>query len=210
MLVGQRRTIRQREAKLPISPVVGSGPILDRSRVAADWVAPLGPSQAPQRARACRTSVVEGTNMGKKCPITIGEYEFGTNKNAKEAVKRILNGHQMGYTLTGDEGTFIRDLIALHPATEDKIGCGIDHIEIRPDPDYGATRCFHIIRPDGSSSDVSYQKCIDGERYRQLFRPALRTAITASNPTVQASSFCYWSSEMPLYERTSHTRNLPR
>jgi hypothetical protein len=115
--------------------------------------------------------------MGKKCPITIGEYEFETKKDAKEAIKKILNGHRMGYILTGDEDTFIRDLIALHPATEDKIGCGIDHIEIRPDPDYGTTRCFHIIRPDGSSTDVSYQKCIDGEKYRQLFRPALRTAI---------------------------------
>ncbi len=62
--------------------------------------------------------------MGKK-PIIIGEHEFEAKKDAKAAVKQVLNGHQMGYTLTSDEDTFIRDLIALHPATEDKTGCGM-------------------------------------------------------------------------------------
>lgn len=93
--------------------------------------------------------------MGKKCPITIGEYEFGTKLEAKAAVKKILNGHRIGSTLAGEEDVFIRDVIALHPATDDKIGCGISRIEIRPDPSYGTTRCFHVVRTDGSSGDYA-------------------------------------------------------
>ncbi|HEY2171331.1 MAG TPA: DUF3223 domain-containing protein, partial [Candidatus Angelobacter sp.] len=75
--------------------------------------------------------------MGKKCAITIGAYEFDTKSEAKAAGQKILNGYQLWDTVMGDEDVFIRDLIALHPATENKIGCGIDHIEIRPDPNYG-------------------------------------------------------------------------
>jgi hypothetical protein len=152
--------------------------------------------------------------MGKKCPITIGEYEFDTKTEAKAAVKEILNGHPMGYTLTGDQDTFIRDLIALHPATEDKIGCGVHHIEIRPDPDYGTTRCFHIIRTDGLSTDVSYQKCIDGEKYRQLLRPALRTAIQHQIQQFKQTQFASGPQECPytserLTLETCHVDHLP-
>ena len=95
-------------------------------------------------------------------PITIGEYEFSTKLAAKQAVQKILNGNNLFDTLAGDEDVFIRDLIALHPATEDKIGCGIDRIKIRPDPSYGTTRCFYIIRTDNSLTDVGYNKCIHG------------------------------------------------
>jgi hypothetical protein len=152
--------------------------------------------------------------MGKKCPITIGEDEFNTKKEAETAVQEILNRHGMGQSLTGDEDTFIRDLIALHPATVDKIGCGIDHIEIRPDPDYGTTRCFHVIRTDGSSTDVSYKKCINGEKYRQLVRPALRTAIQRQIQQFKEGQFaigpqnCPYTNELLTLE-TCHVDHLP-
>ena len=44
-------------------------------------------------------------------------------------------------------------------------------------PGTDTTRCFYIVRTDGSSTDVSYIKCIDGEKRRQLLRPALRKEI---------------------------------
>jgi len=152
--------------------------------------------------------------MGKKCPITIGEYNFDTKKDAKAAVKKILNGHRLGDALTGDEDTFIRDLIALHPATEDKIGCGIDHIEIRPDPDYGTTQCFHVIRTDYSSTDVSYQKCIDGEKFRQLLRPALRNAIQHQIQHFKQVQFAVGPQRCPYTNKlltlaTCHVDHLP-
>ena len=152
--------------------------------------------------------------MGKKCPITIGEYEFGTKLEAKAAVQKVLNRHQLRDRLTGDEDIFIRDLIALHPATEDKIGCGISHIEIRTDPNYGTTRCFYIVRTDGSDTDVSYIKCIDGEKLRQLLRPALRNAILAQvlhfKQVQFATSFqrCPYTDELLNFD-TCHVDHLP-
>ena len=153
--------------------------------------------------------------MGKKCPITIGVYEFGTKSEAKTAVQKILNGNQLRDVLTGDEDIFIRDLIALHPATEDKICCGIDHIEIRPDPNYGTTRCFYIMRIDGSSTDVSYIKCIDGEKRRQLLRPALRNAILSQILQFKQAQFaigsqiCPYTGEFLKFE-TCHVDHYPQ
>jgi hypothetical protein len=153
-------------------------------------------------------------SRGTKCPTTIGEYAFRTKLEAKAAVREVLNKYQMGHTLTGDEDMFIRDLIALHPATEDKIGSGIDNIEIRLDPDYGTTRCFHIIRTDGSSTDVSYLRCIDGENRRQLLRPALRNAILSQVINFKQDQFgrgaqrCPYTNELLSFENC-HVDHLP-
>jgi hypothetical protein len=130
------------------------------------------------------------------------------------AVQKILRGHQLWDVLTGDEDIFIRDLIALHPATEDKIGCGIDHIEIRPDPDYGTTRCFYVVRTDGLSTDVSYKKCINGEKQRQLLRPAFRNAIRPQVVQFKQAQFaigpqrCPYTKELLIFD-TCHVDHLP-
>lgn len=152
--------------------------------------------------------------MGKKCPINIGEYEFGTKAEAKTAVQKILNENQLRDTLRGNEDIFIRDLIALHPATEDKIGCGIDHVEIRRDPSYGTTRCFYILRTDGSSTDVSYIKCIDGEKRRQLLRPALRKEILPQILQFKQAQFATGAQRCPYTDEvlnfdTCHIDHLP-
>jgi hypothetical protein len=70
------------------------------------------------------------------------------------------------------------------------------------------------MRTDGSSTDVSYQKCIDGEKYRQLLRPALRTAIQHQIQQFKQTQFasgphgCPYTSERLTLE-TCHVDHLP-
>jgi len=169
---------------------------------------------APTRETLSTVSIGVGMPRGVKCPVNIGDHEFPTKSAAKLAVREVLNGYRLGETLTGDRDVFVRDLIALHPATEDKIGCGIHHLEIGLDPDYGTTRCFHIVRTDGSSTDVSYIKCVDGENRRQLVRPALRNAILPQILHFKERQFsngvqrCPYTNEFLKYE-TCHVDHLP-
>jgi len=151
---------------------------------------------------------------GKRFPITVGEYEFSTKAEAKQFIQALFVRYQLGQSITGDDDVFVRDLIALHPATHEKVGCGIDHIEIRLDAEYKKNPCFYIIRTDGSGTDVSYIKCVDGESRRRLVRPALRTAILPQIQRFKELQFsrgplaCPYTHE-PLAIETCHVDHLP-
>ncbi|CAJ2640947.1 unnamed protein product [Trifolium pratense] len=50
-----------------------------------------------------------------------------------------------------DEKAIVEKLLAYHPHSEDKIGCGLESI---------MTRCLFVVRTDGGWIDFSYQKCL--------------------------------------------------
>ena len=55
----------------------------------------------------------------------------------------------------------LEDLIKQgHQDPENKIGVGIEAFQVRMNPIY-ASRCYYIIRKDGSADDFSYRKCVD-------------------------------------------------
>lgn len=123
-----------------------------------------------------------------KRPLTIGTQAFPSMTKATEYVKQILNhsdyAHE-GAKLSGDDDSFMRELIFLHPDAENKIGVGVNHIEIRRNPDFPTTRCFFIVRPDGSSTEFSYGKCIAQKNthlsnLKRAFRDAVAEDVSAS------------------------------
>ena len=59
----------------------------------------------------------------------------------------------------------MKDVFCYHPQFEQKIGCGVGHLEVRNDG-YGY-KCFHIVRKDGTITDISYTTCI---RYKDNVR----------------------------------------
>jgi hypothetical protein len=115
--------------------------------------------------------------MGRPVPMVVGDVEFGTKQAAKQFIRAVMQRHEVGERITGEDEGFLLDLIALHPAAIEKIGCGIEHIEKRIDQEYGTTECLYIVRKDGTCTDISYLKCIDGENHRSMVHSALRTAI---------------------------------
>ncbi|KAI3761143.1 hypothetical protein L1987_51551 [Smallanthus sonchifolius] len=70
---------------------------------------------------------------------------------------RYMDGQQLTST---DEKIVVDKLLAYHPHSEDKIGCGIDSIMVDRHPQFRNSRCLFVVRTDGVWIDFSYQKCI--------------------------------------------------
>ncbi|KAG6674586.1 hypothetical protein I3842_15G050700 [Carya illinoinensis] len=66
-----------------------------------------------------------------------------------------------GELLTGKDKKAVLDkLLAYHPHSEDKIGCGLDSIMVDRHPTFKSSRCLFVIRTDGGWIDFSYLKCL--------------------------------------------------
>ncbi|CAI9786448.1 unnamed protein product [Fraxinus pennsylvanica] len=77
--------------------------------------------------------------------------------------KEILHSDRYmdGERLTAeDEKAVVDKLLAYHPHSEDKIGCGIDSIMVDRHPQFKRSRCLFVVRIDGGWIDFSYQKCL--------------------------------------------------
>ncbi|XP_010540381.1 PREDICTED: protein DCL, chloroplastic-like [Tarenaya hassleriana] len=78
-------------------------------------------------------------------------------------VKEILHSerYEDGERLTYDNENFVVEkLLAFHPHSEDKIGCGLDFIMVDRHPQFRHSRCLFVVRTDGGWIDFSYQKCL--------------------------------------------------
>ncbi|KAL1540378.1 protein DCL, chloroplastic-like [Salvia divinorum] len=71
--------------------------------------------------------------------------------------KRYMDGERL--TLK-DEQAVVERLLAHHPHSEDKIGCGLDSIMVDRHPHFSNSRCLFVVRTDGGWIDFSYQKCL--------------------------------------------------
>ncbi|GAV69420.1 DUF3223 domain-containing protein [Cephalotus follicularis] len=77
--------------------------------------------------------------------------------------KQILHSDRYmdGECLTDeDERAVVEKLLAHHPHSEDKIGCGLDSIMVDRHPQFRRSRCLFVVRTDGGWIDFSYQKCL--------------------------------------------------
>ncbi|ESR47943.1 hypothetical protein CICLE_v10002565mg [Citrus x clementina] len=78
---------------------------------------------------------------------------------AKEILhsRRYMDGERL---TADDERAVVEKLLAYHPHSEDKIGCGLDAIMVDRHPQFGNSRCLFVVRTDGGWIDFSYQKCL--------------------------------------------------
>ncbi|KAF8094122.1 hypothetical protein N665_0369s0006 [Sinapis alba] len=70
---------------------------------------------------------------------------------------RYLDGERLDFE---DEKIVMEKLLAYHPYSKDKIGCGLDFIMVDRHPQYRHSRCLFVVRTDGGWIDFSYQKCL--------------------------------------------------
>ncbi|MET1071906.1 MAG: DCL family protein [Umezawaea sp.] len=122
----------------------------------------------------------------------IGNTRFTRLKDAQNAVKEVLYSVPIGAELTGDQFDFIMDVVACHPDAEGKIGPGIAAISVRVSP--FNQRGFWITRVDGTVTDISYLKCVNGApSQRQAVHAAFRVAV---RPQINAFRTAYFSGEL--------------
>ena len=103
---------------------------------------------------------------------------FPTQKAALEHYKKILWLYELGEHISNPEHEEqLLVLIENHPEALQKVGEGIDYLYI--DEAYQGTRCFHIKRTDGSSTDFSYLTAVKGEKPPLVreFKEACRVAV---------------------------------
>jgi hypothetical protein len=111
-------------------------------------------------------------------PVSVNGKMFPTRGAAIQYFRAILNRYSPGQRLSRADADDLADLLTRHPEAIAKIGCGIDHFEVRLAPQMG-TQCFWIVRPDATSTDFSFMTCVSGKAktISQEFHEACRMAI---------------------------------
>ncbi len=149
-----------------------------------------------------------------KIPIQIGAHSFPTKSAAKDYARFILDSSSDGEIIDNQDGLFLRNLVAIHPESSQKTGCGIDHFTAATDPIWKTTRHFVIVRTDGSSTDFSFHTCIDGANDRKDVLSALRFAVSDQIINFQRCSFavnkliyCPYTDQLlaPIFCHVDHT-----
>lgn len=111
-----------------------------------------------------------------KIPYFFGERLFASKTILNDYLKSLWQDSPLGEPLPPADAMIIRDLLALHPRVDEKVGCGIDYIYVGSSPN-GNNRCFYIKRIDGTSTDFGTSKCLHGDRLEALFKSACRVAV---------------------------------
>lgn len=76
----------------------------------------------------------------------------------------MLYSYRPKQRVSDNDAVHLAALLERHSEYEEKVGIGIDHFEVMH-AEYG-TRCFRIVRADGTGVDFSFHHCITGPRAR--------------------------------------------
>lgn len=109
--------------------------------------------------------------------VVIASLQFPSKKLAKEFFRELRDRYPDGCRIGEEDDRYLRELIAIHPEADAKVGCGMSHFTVETDALFGRTRHFMIHRIDGSSTDVSFLSAIDGHNERRDRLGALRRGI---------------------------------
>jgi hypothetical protein len=87
-----------------------------------------------------------------------GVYYLDINK-VKSKSRAILNLKKDGERLDGNDAEFIKELLSFHEKSEAKLK-DVEGFEVNTHPNFDKTRCFFVVRKDGSKEDFSVTRCI--------------------------------------------------
>ncbi|XP_073001683.1 DNA-directed RNA polymerase IV subunit 1 isoform X2 [Typha latifolia] len=90
-------------------------------------------------------------------------------------LRKILHEYPFdGYISETDKSSII-EALAYHPKRDEKVGTGVQQIKIGHSPSHPGTRCFILVRNDGTTVDFSYRKCVIGAA--EQISPVLRQLV---------------------------------
>ncbi|XP_022882099.1 DNA-directed RNA polymerase IV subunit 1-like [Olea europaea var. sylvestris] len=75
-------------------------------------------------------------------------------------LQRILHEYPIDHQLTGEDKSAAMRALQFHPRFKEKIGIGAMEIKVGRHPKHVESRCFLLVRTDGTVEDFSYHKCI--------------------------------------------------
>lgn len=103
-----------------------------------------------------------------------GEF-FKTKKAIRERVRSILYAYPIGTQVASEDSSFLLELLHNHPRAEEKIGCGVKSFQVRQEN--SISRCFYVIRLDGSAENFSYEKLLSPPTRLAVFKTTCRDLI---------------------------------
>ena len=77
----------------------------------------------------------------------------------KSKSRAILNIKRDGEKLDQADEDFMKEILKHHHNSEEKMK-DFGHFEVGAHPEFNKTRCFFVVRKDGSKEDFSVSKCI--------------------------------------------------
>ena len=105
-----------------------------------------------------------------------GKY-FPTKAVLQNKIRTIRDSYADGESLSNDDFEFMSEVLEGHPEYKTKVGGGLKSMFVSTNPLYRNTRCFWLVRIDGSSTDFSFVECLTPTLHKKKFFRALRTAI---------------------------------
>jgi hypothetical protein len=96
--------------------------------------------------------------MGAGIEVEVAGKRFRTKTELKDTVRNLIAKYTFGQFLDNEDFQFCMELFRRHSDYEQKVGRGVQRIEVRRD-DYG-NRYFHLHRIDGTDTDISWVHCV--------------------------------------------------
>lgn len=126
--------------------------------------------------------------------MRIREKEFKYKKDALKYFSEILSSYKPNQTVNEMDFKDLIGLIEIRPDVDAKIGCGIKSIQVI-EVRY-KTKCFELVREDGSKEVFSYRNSINGKSKPLLkFSKTCRETINEDLRNVKLAYFKKFSSK---------------
>merc|ERR1719424_12156 len=106
-------------------------------------------------------------------PVTLANQKFANIATVRSKVKEIIMSRKDGQVMIegSPDTALVRAVLAFHPRAAEKLagikGIKVDSSQHEADANGKKSRCFHLMKEDGSSEDISMIKCF-GELDRKL------------------------------------------
>ncbi|XP_052209737.1 DNA-directed RNA polymerase IV subunit 1 isoform X2 [Diospyros lotus] len=103
----------------------------------------------------------KGLKSLKKSQTMLRCFLSAFQKQSQE-LKRILHKYPINHCLDDVDKKIVMGALNFHPRKNEKIGTGAQEIKVGLHSEHENTRCFFLVRMDGTVEDFSYHKCIHG------------------------------------------------
>ena len=91
--------------------------------------------------------------------IYLGAQKFKSVKELQSFFGKLLKSVADGQPVPEAEATCLKELLKFHVNSEKKLE-EIDHFEVGFHPKFTETKCFLVVKKDGTKEDFSFNKCV--------------------------------------------------
>jgi len=159
---GQGPGVRLRARELPEGWCAVQSPEHQREYF---WHRPSGRTSWEPPPLPVATVRAEAPQVGARAPEDAAGLlgRFGGRREVRRlrhAARELLHGRGLGEELAGEDFALVRGILEHHPDKVAKIGSGVRGIKVDESLHESGTRCFWVLRTDGSAEDFSIRRCL--------------------------------------------------